>query len=318
MFIKRLVSRTHSGEGLFPMVTALAAALLLSLVGGIFWVVLRGAWPAMSAFGLGFLVSTAWDPVQNIYGAAPVMLGTLATSILALLIAGPLGVATAVYINELAPGYLRKPVSFAVELLAAVPSVVYGLWGLFVLAPWIRTGPGAFLEQHFGFLPLFRGPSLGVGVLTTGLLLAIMILPTITALTREVMRGVPLDLREALFALGATRWEMITRVVLPNSKAGIIGALLLGLGRAIGEAMAVTMVIGNANRLPVSLLAPAQTAASLIVNEFPEAFDLQLSSLLLLGLWLFITTSLVNVAAVWLVYRPTSVKSAQGGALHAK
>lgn len=318
MLPKRQASRTHSSEGLFPLVTALAAVLLLALVGGIFWVVLRGAWPAMSSFGLGFLVSTAWDPVQNVYGAAPVMLGTLVTSLLALMIAGPLGVATAVYVNELAPSYLRRPISFAVELLAAVPSVVYGLWGLFVLAPWIRTGPGAFLEQHFGFLPIFRGPSLGVGVLTAGILLAIMILPTITALTREVLRGIPLDLREAIFALGATRWEMIARVVLPNSKTGIIGALLLGLGRAIGEAMAVTMVIGNANRLPVSLLAPAQTAASLIVNEFPEAFDLQLSSLLLLGLWLFVITSLVNVAAIWLVYRPAPVRAEQGGLVHGK
>ncbi len=188
------------------------------------------------------------------------------------------------------------------ELLAAVPSVVYGVWGIFVLVPWIRTGPGFFLERYLGFLPVFRGPSIGVGVLSASLLLAIMVLPTITAISREVMKSVPVDLREGMFALGATRWEVISSIVLPGSRIGINGAILLAFGRAIGEAMAVTMVIGNANRIPQSILSPAQTIASLVVNEFPEAFDLHLSSLLLLGLILFVITLVINIGAVWLVY----------------
>lgn len=293
----------RNGEGVFPLLTAAAAVSLLLLVAAIFLVVLWGAWPALRAFGPAFLVSAVWDPVADLYGALPAMLGTVITSLLALALAGPLGVGTAIFLSELAPAWLKKPVSFLVELLAAVPSVVYGVWGIFVLVPWMRTGPGLFLESRLGFLPFFQGPSIGVGVLTAGLILTIMIMPTIAAISREVMRAVPQDLREGMFALGATRWEMIARVVLPVSKTGIIGALLLALGRAIGEAMAVTMVIGNSNVIPRSLLAPAQTAASQVVNEFPEAFGLHLSSLLLLGLLLFIVTLLINLAAVWLVYR---------------
>jgi phosphate transport system permease protein len=293
----------RNGEGVFPYLTAAAAAGLLLLVGAIFLVVLWGAWPALKAFGPAFLFSTVWDPAADIYGAAPAILGTVITSLLALVLAGPLGVGTAIFLSEMAPPWLKKPVSFMVELLAAVPSVVYGVWGIFVLVPWMRTGPGLFLESRLGFLPFFQGPSIGVSVLTAGLVLTIMILPTIAAISREVMRAVPQDLREGMFALGATRWEMITRVVLPVSRTGISGALLLALGRAIGEAMAVTMVIGNANVIPRSLLAPAQTAASQVVNEFPEAFGLHLSSLLLLGLLLFIITLLINLTAVWLVYR---------------
>lgn len=292
-----------NGEGVFPYLTAAAAAGLLLLVGAIFLVVLWGAWPALRAFGPAFLFSSVWDPVADKYGAAPAILGTVITSLLALALAGPLGVGAAIFLSELAPIWLKKPVSFLVELLAAVPSVVYGVWGIFVLVPWMRTGPGLFLENRLGFLPFFQGPSIGVGVLTAGLILTMMILPTIAAISREVMRAVPQDLREGMFALGATRWEMIARVVLPVSKTGITGALLLALGRAIGEAMAVTMVIGNANVIPSSLLAPAQTAASQVVNEFPEAFGLHLSSLLLLGLLLFIITLLINLTAVCLVYR---------------
>jgi phosphate transport system permease protein len=299
-------------EGVFPFLTAAAAVSLLLLVGAIFLVVLWGAWPALRAFGPAFLFSAVWNPVIDVYGAAPAILGTLITSLLALALAGPLGVGTAIFLSELAPHWLKKPVSFLVELLAAVPSVVYGVWGIFVLVPWMRTGPGLFLESHLGFLPFFQGPSIGVGVLTAGLVLTIMILPTITAISREVMRAVPQDLREGLFALGATRWEMIIRVVLPVSRSGITGALLLALGRAIGEAMAVTMVIGNANVIPVSLLAPAQTAASQVVNEFPEAFGLHLSSLLLLGLLLFMITLLINLIAVWLVYRTDQWSNGEG------
>lgn len=297
-----IAGKKANGEWLFTLLTALAAVSLLIVIGGIFSVVLWGAWPALKEYGFGFLVTSIWDPVANIYGAIPSVIGTIVTSVLSLAIAAPLGIGTAIFLSELSPVWLKKPVSFLVELLAAVPSVVYGVWGIFVLVPWIRTGPGYFLEKHLGFLPIFQGPSIGVGVLSASLLLAIMVLPTITAISREVMKSVPADLSEGMFALGATRWEVISSIVLPVSKIGINGAILLAFGRAIGEAMAVTMVIGNSNIIPQSILSPAQTVASLVVNEFPEAFDLHLSSLLLLGLLLFVITLAINLIAVWLVY----------------
>lgn len=297
-----IAGKKANGEWLFTLLTALAAVSLLIVIGGIFSVVLWGAWPALKEYGFGFLVSSVWDPVANIYGAIPSVIGTIVTSVLSLAIAAPLGIGTAIFLSELSPVWLKKPVSFLVELLAAVPSVVYGVWGIFVLVPWIRTGPGYFLEKHLGFLPIFQGPSIGVGVLSASLLLAIMVLPTITAISREVMKSVSADLSEGMFALGATRWEVISSIVLPVSKIGINGAILLAFGRAIGEAMAVTMVIGNSNIIPQSILSPAQTVASLVVNEFPEAFDLHLSSLLLLGLLLFVITLAINLIAVWLVY----------------
>ncbi len=308
----KITLRRPPGEGFFPYLTASAATLILLLVAGILLIVFRGAWPALHTFGLAFLFETVWNPVADVYGAAPAILGTIITSLLALALAGPLGVGTAIFLSELAPLWLRKPASFVVELLAAVPSIVYGLWGLFVLAPIMRTVVGAWLEKNLGFLPMFQGPSIGGGVLTASVVLTIVILPTITAISREVMRAVPSELREGMYALGATRWEVISRIVLPNSKVGILGALLLALGRAVGEAMAVTMVIGNANAIPTSFLAPAQTAASQIVNEFPEAFDLHLSSLFLLGLVLLVITLVINASAVWLVYR---TKQNAGGAL---
>jgi phosphate transport system permease protein len=294
---------TARGEGIFPHVTAAAAVLLILMSGSIFIVVLSGAMPALKEFKLSFIFSTMWDPVMDIYGAAPALYGTAVSSFLALLVAAPLGVGTAVFLTELAPGWLRKPVSFMVELLAAVPSVVFGLWGILVLAPWLRKGVGLFLDEKLGFIPLFRGPFLGVGMLTGALVLAIMILPTVTAISREVMLTVPLDQREGMFALGATRWEMIRRIILPGSKAGIVGALLLGLGRAMGEAMAVTMVIGNAYIISPSLFSPAQTLSSLIVNEFPEAYDMQLAALMLLGLMLFAITLTINILALVMVNR---------------
>lgn len=297
-----VATKKPNGEKFFTHITALAAICLLFAIGGIFSVVLWGAWPALKEYGLNFLFSAVWDPVANIYGSVPVVFGTIVTSVLSLAIAAPLGIGTAIFLSELSPSWLKRPVSFMTELLAAVPSVVYGVWGIFVLVPWIRTGPGFFLERYLGFLPVFRGPSIGVGVLSASLLLAIMVLPTITAISREVMKSVPVDLREGMFALGATRWEVISSIVLPGSRIGINGAILLAFGRAIGEAMAVTMVIGNANRIPQSILSPAQTIASLVVNEFPEAFDLHLSSLLLLGLILFVITLVINIGAVWLVY----------------
>jgi phosphate transport system permease protein len=314
----KVIKRKSNGDGFFSYFTAISAVLILALTGSIFMVVFLGARPALEAFGLGFLFSAVWDPVRDLYGALPVIVGTVVTSLLAIAIAMPLGVATAIFLTELAPSWIRKPASFVVELLAAIPSVVYGLWGLFVLVPWIRTGPGLFLENNLGFLPFFQGPSLGVGVLAASLVLAMMVLPTIAAISREIMRAIPVDFREAIYALGSTRWEMIVKVVLPMSKVGIMGATLLGLGRAIGEAMAVTMVIGNANLIPTSILSPAQTVASLIVNEFPEAFDLRLSALLLLGLLLFTITFLVNVAAIWLVNWTSHSIKRHGGAANGK
>jgi len=299
----RSVSYRQASEFAFHHATALAAVALVVLIIGIFLVVTIQAAPAWRAFGLSFVTTAIWDPLRNEYGATPAILGTILTSLLALAVAAPLGIGTAIFLSEIIPKWLRRPFSFVVELLAAVPSVVYGLWGLFVLAPWLRTGLGQILADHLGFVPLFAGPSLGIGVLTAALVLAIMILPTITAISGEVMRAVPADLREAMFALGATRWEVIVKIVLPSSKSGIAGALLLGLGRAIGEAIAVTMVIGNANLFPTSLLAPAQTMASLIVNEFPEAFDMHLSALLLLAMLLFFITLVINLIATWFFYR---------------
>jgi len=294
--------KKRNSETIFTMTTAMGAVLLILVIGGILLVVLWGAWPALKEFGIVFFMNAVWDPVANVYGAVPAALGTIITSVLSLAIAAPLGVGAAIFISELAPHWLRKPVSFMAELLAAVPSVVYGIWGIFVLVPFVRTGPGLFLERNFGFLPIFQGPSIGVGILSASLLLSVMVLPTITAISREVMKSVPTDLREGMYALGATRWEVISKVVLPSSKVGISGALLLAFGRAIGEAMAVTMVIGNANVIPASILSPAQTVASLVVNEFPEAFDLHLSSLLLLGLFLFVITLSINLIAVWFVH----------------
>ncbi|MBT9176593.1 MAG: Phosphate transport system permease protein PstC [Firmicutes bacterium] len=311
----------HSGtrEGVFHYVTLLAALGLVALAVSIFLVVTLQSAPAWRAFGLSFLTTSIWDPMANQFGAVPALLGTVITAVLALAVATPLSIGTAVFLSEIVPQNWRRPLSFVVELLAAVPSVVYGLWGLFVLAPWLRTGLGQLLADSLGFLPIFAGPSLGIGVLTASLVLAIMVLPTITAISGEVMRGVPTELREAMFALGATRWEVVTKVILPSSKSGIAGALLLGLGRAIGEAIAVTMVIGNANLIPASLLAPAQTMASLIVNEFPEAFDLHLSALLLLATLLFIITLIINLIAAWFFYRPSQdVAATAKGSVWAK
>jgi phosphate transport system permease protein len=310
MQVIRRASQAGTGEGLFHYVTLFAALGLIALVLGIFLVVTLQAAPAWRTFGASFLTTSIWDPMRNEFGVVPALLGTVITAFLALAVATPLSIGAAVFLSEIVPQQLRRPLSFMVELLAAVPSVVYGLWGLFVLAPWLRTGLGQFLAEHLGFLPIFAGPSLGIGVLTASLVLAIMVMPTITAISGEVMRAVPTELREAMFALGATRWEVVTKVLLPCSKPGIVGAILLGLGRAIGEAIAVTMVIGNANLIPTSLLAPAQTMASLIVAEFPEAFDLHLSALLLLATLLFLITLAINLIAAWFFYRPSQAATA--------
>jgi phosphate transport system permease protein len=264
------------------------------------------AWPALRQFGFSFLTSSTWDPVNGTFGAAPAIYGTLVSSIVALVIATPLAIGVAIYLSEFAPSWLRQPVSFLVDLLAAVPSVVYGLWGIFVLIPLLRDHVVPFLKVtlHLGATPLFSGPSYGPSMLAAGLILAIMVLPYISAVAREVLLAVPRAQREAALALGATRWETIWGAVLPYARSGIVGGVILGLGRALGETMAVTMVIGNRHEISASLLAPGYTMASLIANQFSEATgDLHLSALMAIGFTLFVVTLVVNALARWLVWR---------------
>ncbi len=285
------------------LVFALCVPVLLLLI---FAEVGRAGWPALRQFGVGFLTSSAWDPVNGQFGAAPAIVGTLLTSILALVVATPLALGGAIFLSEFSPNWLRPILSFFVDLLAAVPSVVYGLWGVFFLIPVLRTTVMPFLRDtlHLGATPFFAGPAYGPSVLAAGLILAIMVLPYIAAVSREVLMAVPRSQREAALALGATRWEAITGAVLPYARTGIFGGIILGLGRALGETMAVTMMIGNRHELSASLLAPGYTMASLIANEFSEATtDLHLSALMAVGYVLFVITLLVNAIARWLVWR---------------
>jgi phosphate transport system permease protein len=269
--------------------------VLIVLVG---WELYRGSRMAIAQFGPNFLASSTWDPVADQYGAWPFIYGTLVSSAIALVIAVPLGVATALYLTELAPVRIRQPIIMVVEMLAAVPSVIYGLWGIFVLIPWLRDHLFVWLKNTFGYLPLFQGPIYGVSMLAAGIVVAIMILPIITSVSREILRSVPNLQREAAYALGATHWEVMRIAVLSYAKRGLFGASVLGLGRALGETMAVTMVIGNRPEVSLSLFAPGYTLASVIANEFTEATtDLYLSSLFELGLVLLAVTILVNVIA---------------------
>ena len=282
---------------------ALCVPILLALV---FWEVALAGWPALQQFGLGFLTSSEWDPVRGQFGAAPAVFGTIVTSILALIIATPLALGVSVFLSEYAPRWLRQPVAFLVDLLAAIPSVVYGLWGIFVLIPLLRERVVPFLRDtlHLGVIPLFSGPSWGNSVFAAGVILAIMVLPYIASVSREVLLAVPRSQREAALALGATRWETIQKAVIPFAKSGIIGGIILGLGRALGETMAVTMVIGNTHNISTSLFAPGYTMASLIANEFQEASgDLHLAALMGVGFVLLVVTLIVNAIARWLVWQ---------------
>jgi phosphate transport system permease protein len=294
------------GDRLYTWTIAGFAFLVPALLLFIFVAVGVAAWPALRAFGLSFLTSSEWDPVASHFGAAPAIYGTIVTSIIALLVATPLAVGVAVFLSEFAPSWLRQPVAFAVDLLAAVPSVIYGLWGIFVLVPVLRDHVMPFLADtlHLGGLPLFAGPAYGIGMLAAGLILAIMCLPYISAVTREVLIAVPRSQREAALALGATRWEVIRDAVIPYARSGIIGGIMLGLGRALGETMAVTMLIGNAHQISASLFAPGYTMASLIANEFSEATsDMHLSALMAVGFVLLLITFVVNALARWLVWQ---------------
>lgn len=302
--VARRPTRSQLADGAFALVVAGLALAVLGLAVAIGLNLAAEARPALDRFGPAFFVRSAWDPVREDFGALPFIYGTIVTSLLALLFGAPVALATAVFLAELAPGWLRDPVSYLVELLAAIPSVVYGLWGLFVLAPLLRTTVQPALGNWLGFLPLFQGPFYGVGIFTGGLILAVMVIPTIAAVSRDVIRAVPADQREAMLALGATRWETIRYAVLPAARSGIVGATLLGLGRALGETMAVTMVIGNRPEIPASLFAPGYTMAAVIANEFAEATsDIHLSALFGVGFGLFLLTLLVNILARLLVWR---------------
>ncbi|MBX3189102.1 MAG: phosphate ABC transporter permease subunit PstC [Labilithrix sp.] len=260
------------------------------------------AWPSLRALGFGFFLGTRWDPVHGDLGALPFLYGTLVTSLLALLLAVPVALGVALFLTDLGPAALRRPIAALVELLAAVPSVIYGLWAALVLAPFLRTTVEPALASHLGFLPLFRGPKVGVGLLCASLVLALMILPTVASVSREVLRAVPSELREGGLALGATRWDVVRHIVLPHARPGLLGAVLLGFGRAVGETMAVAMVVGSRPEITGSLLSPGYTMSSVIANEFAEAQSpLHVAALAEIGLLLFLVTLAFNVAARVLV-----------------
>ena len=294
------------GDTVYRWLTAAFALCIPILLAFIAFEIGSAAWPAVKAFGLGFLTSSDWDPPHNVFGAAPAIYGTIVSSIVALVIATPLALGVAIFLSEFAPPWLRQPVAFLVDLLAAIPSVVYGLWGIFVLLPLLRKYVMPFLAglPVIGDSALFRGPAYGPSMLGAGLILAIMVLPYISAVSREVLMAVPRSQREAALALGATKWEMIADAVVPYARSGIVGGIILGLGRALGETMAVTMLIGNVHAISASLFAPGYTMASLIANEFAEATgDLHLSALMAVGGALFVVTLIVNAIARWLVWR---------------
>jgi len=293
-------------DAVFKVLILLTAASVFAIVVFVLWELIDKSRLSLHQFGLGFFVGHEWDPVNDQYGAMPFIYGTLVSSFLALLMAVPLSIGVAVYVTEMCPMRLRAIISFLVELLAAIPSVIYGLWAIFVLAPLLRDYVEPFLAKTLGWTGLFTGPVYGIGMLAAGIILAIMIVPIIASITREVLTAVPQNQREAVLALGATRWEMIRMGVLRNARIGIVGGIILGLGRALGETMAVTMVIGNRPEVSKSLFAPGYTMASVLANEFTEATgDLYLSALIEIGLALFLVTLVVNALARLLVWSIT-------------
>src|ERR1043166_9652246 len=300
------VRETVFADQIFRSFVILCAVAVLAIVGLIFFELLSQSRLSISKFGLSFLKKQIWDPVAEDFGALPFIYGTIVSSIVALIIAVPLSVGTALFLTELCPLRLRGILSLLVELLSAIPSVIYGLWGIFVLSPFLRIHVQPFLAKYFGWTGLFSGPKYGWGMLAAGVILAIMILPIIASITREVVTAVPRVHREAALALGATRWEMLRMAVLRNARPGIFGAVILGLGRALGETMAVTMVIGNRLEIARSLFAPGHTLASVIANEFTEAVGATyLSALVEMALVLFVLTLIVNALARLLVWSVT-------------
>jgi phosphate transport system permease protein len=302
------LNRLRLGDLVFRLVTRSAAIMVLALLGGVIIALIVGAMPAFKAFGFGFLTSQSWNPVTEQFGALAPIYGTLVTSFIAMLIAVPFGLLIALFLTELCPMWLRRPIGIAVELLAGIPSIIYGIWGLFVLAPFLQVHVQPALIAAFGNVPvlssLFSGPPYGIGVLTASLILAIMVLPFITSISRDVFEAVPPVLKEAAYGLGCSTWEVMRYVVLPYTRVGVIGGVMLGLGRALGETMAVTFVIGNAHRISPSLLAPGTTISASIANEFTEAVgDVYTASLIALGLILFLITLIVLAAARYMLLR---------------
>jgi len=286
----------------------LAASLVFILIASIFISLLVGAYPALKKFGLPFVASTEWNPVTENFGALVSIFGTIVTSTIAILLAVPLSLGIAVFITELSPPWLKRPIGIAIELLAAIPSIIYGMWGLFIFAPWFADNVQPWITDNFGEIPLigefFQGPPMGIGMFTAGLILAIMIMPFITAMMRDLFEIVPSVLKESAHGLGATTWEVVLNVVIPYTKIGIVGAIMLGLGRALGETMAVTFVIGNAHSISASLFMPGTTISSTLANEFTEAVgDIYTSSLFALGLILFVITMVVLACAKFLLLR---------------
>ncbi len=298
-----LLGRSWSDLG-FRGVLTLGALAVPTLMVFLVWELWVGSRLAVERYGLGFLTNSVWDPVAQEFGAVPLIFGTLLSSFLALLIAVPLSLGVAVFLTEFAPQRIRQPIAFLIELLAAIPSVVYGLWGIFFLIPFLKSTIFPFLRETLGFLPLFQGPIYGQSMLAAAFILAIMVMPYIMSVSREVLLAVPSSQREAALALGATRWEAVISAVVPYAKSGIIGAIILGLGRALGETMAVTMVIGNRHEIAASLFAPGYTMAAAIANEFTEAVeDTHLAALTYVALVLFLVTVVVNAAARLLIWR---------------
>jgi len=304
----RVLDRLRLSDTAFRHVTRAAAAGVLLLLSAVIVSLISGATPALRTFGFEFFVSDRWNPVTEKFGALPAIYGTLLTSFVAMLFAVPIGLLIAYFLTELCPQWLRRPIGIAIELLAGIPSIIYGIWGLFVFAPFLQATLQPFLIDTLGnvpiIAPLFSGPPYGIGMLTAGLVLTIMVLPFITSISRDVFEAVPPVLKEAAYGLGCTTWEVVRYVVLPYARVGVIGGVMLGLGRALGETMAITFVIGNAHRISASILAPGTTISATIANEFTEAVgDLYTSALIALGLILFIITFIVLAAARYLLLR---------------
>ena len=304
----KALNRLRLGDTAFRLLTRSAAIAVLVILGGVIVALVAGSLPAFRAFGFSFLIEERWNPVTEKFGAIAPIYGTLVTSLIAMVIAVPVGLMIAMFLTELCPMWLRRPIGIAIELLAGIPSIIYGIWGLFVLAPFLQQTVQPFLISVFGDIPVlssvFAGPPYGIGMLTAGLILAIMVLPFITSISRDVFAAVPPVLKEASYGIGCTTWEVVRYVVLPYARIGVIGGIMLGLGRALGETMAVTFVIGNAHRISASLLAPGTTISATIANEFTEAVgDLYTSSLIALGLILFVITFIVLAAARYMLLR---------------
>jgi phosphate transport system permease protein len=304
----KVLQRLRMSDVIFRSLTRAAAIAVLIILGGIIVSLIRGSWLALSKFGFSFLVTESWNPVTNKFGAIAPIYGTIVTSIVAMVIAVPVGLFISLFLTELCPMWLRRPIGIAIELLAGIPSIIYGIWGLFVFAPFLQGTLQPFLIDTLGNVPLigdlFAGPPYGIGVLTAGLILAVMVLPFITSISRDVFDAVPPVLKEAAYGVGCTTWEVVRYVVLPYTRVGVIGGVMLALGRALGETMAVTFVIGNAHRISTSILAPGTTISATIANEFTEAVgDLYTSSLIAIGLILFVITFFVLAAARLMLMR---------------